>query len=322
MQRSSGYTAAHLKPELRPGMTSQPNIFDRPLLSRHRARAAPEAPAHDFLLRHVSEDMAERLSLVRRTFAVGLNLGAHTGALSRRLRQLSTIDLLIDADPSGPMLAHCDGPRLAADEEFLAFGPGTLDLVVSGLALQLVNDLPGVLVQARQALKGDGLFLAALLGAGSLGELREAFLLAETEIYGGATPRVAPFADVRTLGGLLQRAGFALPVADVDTLRVTYPHPLALMAELKAMGGSNVLAERSRRPMTRCLLARAAEIYAEQFGLRDGRVSATFEIVTLTGWAPDPSQPKPLRPGSAKTRLADALGVPEGAAPPRKKKSP
>ncbi|MBN9259428.1 MAG: methyltransferase domain-containing protein [Hyphomicrobium sp.] len=303
-------------------MTSQPNIFDRALLARRRARAASTAKEHDFLLRHVSEDIADRLSLIQRQFPVGLNLGAHTGALSRRLRELGKTGLLIDADPSAAMLAQCDGPRLAADEELLPFGPATLDLVVSGLALQFVNDLPGVLVQIRQALKGDGLFIAALLGAGSLIELREAFLIAETEIYGGATPRVAPFADVRTLGGLLQRAGFALPVADVDSLRVTYAHPLALMAELKAMGASNVLIERSRRPMTRRLLARATEVYAEKFGTPDGRIPATFEIVTLTAWAPDPSQPKPLRPGSAKTRLADALGVPEGAAPPKKKESP
>jgi len=303
-------------------MTSQPNIFDRTLLARRRARAAPTAPAHDFLLRHVGEDISDRLSLVRRTFPVGLNLGAHTGALSRRLRTLETVNLLIDADPSAAMLAHCDGPRLAADEEFLPFGQATLDLVVSGLALQFVNDLPGALLQVRQALKGDGLFLAAQLGAGSLAELREAFLIAETEMYGGATPRVAPFADVRTLGGLLQRAGFALPVADVDVLRVTYPHPLALMQELKAMGASNPLAERARRPVTRRLLARACAVYEERNGTADGRVLATFEIVTLTGWAPDPSQPKPLRPGSATTRLADPLGVPEGGLKREKKESP
>lgn len=303
-------------------MTSQPNIFDRTLLTRRRTRAAPLAPAHDFLLRHVSEDIADRLSLISRAFPVGLNLGAHTGALSRRLRQLGSIGEIIDTDASGAMLAQCDGPLLAADEEFLPFGPGTLDLVVSGLVLQFANDLPGVLLQVRQALKGDGLFLATLLGAGSLAELREAFIVAETEIYGGATPRVAPFADVRTLGGLLQRAGFALPVADIDTLTVTYAHPLALMQELKAMGASNALAERSRRPMTRQLMVRAARIYVERFGTADGRVPATFEIVTLTGWAPDPSQPKPLRPGSARTRLADALGVPEGTPRPPKKEIP
>lgn len=303
-------------------MASPSLIFDRTLLARRRARAAREAGAHDFLLRHVSEDIADRLSLIQRAFPVGLNLGAHTGVLSRRLRELGSVGMLFDADTRSEMLAQCDGPRLGADEEFVPFGQGTLDLVVSGLSLQLVNDLPGVLLQVRQALKGDGLFLAAVLGAGSLAELREAFLVAETEIYGGATPRVAPFADVRALGGLLQRAGFALPVADVDTLRVTYPHPLALMTELKGMGASNVLSERSRRPMTRRLLARAAEVYGAQFATPDGRVPATFEIVTLTGWAPDPSQPKPLRPGSATTRLADALGVPEGEIPPRTKKSP
>lgn len=303
-------------------MTSQPSIFDRTLLNRRRTRAAGRPSPPDFLLRHISEDLADRLSLVQRSFPVGLNLGAHTGVLSRHLRGLPSVGLMIDADPSPAMLALCDGPRLGMDEEFLAFGPATFDLVVSALALQFVNDLPGALLQIRHALKGDGLFLASLLGAGSLAELREAFILAETEIHGGATPRVAPFADVRTLGALLQRAGFALPVADVDMLRVTYPHPLALMAELKAMGASNPLTERSRRPLTRSVLARAAEIYAERHGTSDGRVVATFEIVTLTGWAPDPSQPKPLRPGSATTRLADALGVPEGGGRREKKEFP
>ncbi len=158
-------------------------------------------------------------------------------------------------------------------------------------------------------MKGDGLFLGVLLGAGSLAELSEALLLAETEIEGGATPRVAPFADVRTLGGLLQRAGFALPVADADTVRVTYPHAIALMHDLRAMGTSNALTAPYRKPLTRRVLARAAEIYADRHPAPKGGIVATFECVTLTGWAPDPSQPKPLRPGSATTRLADALGV-------------
>jgi SAM-dependent methyltransferase len=303
-------------------MASQPLIFDRNLLNRRRARAAVNAAEHDFLLKYVSEDLADRLLLVQRSFSIGVNLGAHTGALSRLLRPLGTIGTMIDMDACTAMLALCEGPRILADEEFLPFGPGALDLVTSALSLQFVNDLPGVLVQIRHALKGDGLFLAALLGTGSLPELREAFLIAETEILGGATPRVAPFADVRTLGGLLQRAGFALPVADVDMLRVTYSHPLALMNELKAMGASNALMERSRKPLTRRVLARAAEVYAERHGTPDGRIVATFEIVTLTGWAPDPSQPKPLRPGSATTRLADALGVAERTEKRDKKESP
>ncbi len=309
-------------------MTAQPHIFDRTLLTRRRSRAAtraaidPAAPSADFLLRHVAEDMADRLSIMRRQFPVALNLGAHNGALSRRLRQLDRVGVMIDADPSAAMLALCDGPHLGADEELIPFGPATLDLVVSGLALHLVNDLPGALVQIRHVLKGDGLFLATLLGAGSLSELSEALLIAESEVEGGATPRVAPLADVRTLGGLLQRAGFALPVADADTVRVTYPHPIALMHDLRAMGATNALAAPYRKPLTRRVLARASEIYADRHPAPKGGIVATFECVTLTAWAPDASQPKPLKPGSAKVRLADALGVTEGTHSFKKKESP
>ncbi len=196
----------------------------------------------------------------------------------------------------------------------MPFAPASLDLVVSGLALHHVNDLPGSLVQIRRALKPDGLFLAALLGGETLKELREAWLIAEDEVSGGASPRVAPFADVRDLGGLLQRAGFALPVADTDVVRVTYASPLDLMREIKAMGASNVLTARRRVPVTRTLLFRAAEVYAERFALADGRIPATFEIITLTAWVPHESQQKPLQPGSAKARLADALGVMEQGA--------
>ena len=199
----------------------------------------------------------------------------------------------------------------AADDEHLPFGEASLDLAVSGLSLQLVNDVPGALVQLRRALKPDGLLLAALLGGETLKELREAWLIAEEEISGGASPRVAPFGDVRELGALLQRAGFALPVADSDVVRVTYASPLALMHELRAMAASNMLVERRRVPVTRRLLMRAAEVYAERFALPDGRIPATFEIITLTAWVPHESQQKPLAPGSAKLRLADALGVRE-----------
>lgn len=303
-------------------MTTQPKIFDRALLALHRTRAAPRGRDNDFLLRYVADDLADRLAIIRRSFPIALNLGAHTGAVSRRLRRSDRIGLMIDADSSAAMLAHCDGPLLCADEEYLPFGPATLDLVVSGLALQLVNDLPGALIQIRHALKPDGLMLATLLGAGSLVELREALLIAETELEGGATPRVAPLADVRTLGGLLQRAGFALPVADADTVRAAYPNPLALMHQLRAMGASNALTRDYRKPLTRRVLAYASEIYSERHPAPDGGVFATFEFVTLTGWAPAPTQPKPLRPGSATTRLADALGVPEGAPNMKKKESP
>jgi len=292
-------------------MSVQP-IFDRRLLVQRRNRAADRIAAHDFLLARVADDLVERLSAVNRRFATAVSLGAYHGLIGRRLRQLPGIDLVTDVEAAGRLLDLCDGPRLQADEEALPFAEQSVDLIVSGLALHLVNDLPGALIQIRRALRPDGLLLAALLGGASLTELRAAFLIAEEELEGGASPRVAPFADVRDLGGLLQRAGLALPVADSDTVTVTYRDPLALMLDLRAMGATNALAERSRRPLRRATLARAVEVYRERFGLPDGRVPATFEIVTLTGWAPDPSQPKPLRPGSATTRLADVLGKGEG----------
>jgi SAM-dependent methyltransferase len=208
--------------------------------------------------------------------------------------------------------------HVAADEELLPFGDGSLDLVVSALALQFVNDLPGTLVQIRRALKPDGLLLAALIGGDSLNELRESFAQAESEIEGGVSPRVAPFADVRELGALLQRAGFALPVVDSDRLTVRYKTVLDLMRDLRRMGATNVLTERRRAPLKRKTLSRLAEVYAERFSDADGRLRATFEIAWLSGWSPHEKQQKPLKPGSASKRLADALGtreIPAGEKP-------
>ncbi len=292
-------------------MSDPQRIFDTALLRRRKDRCAAREPAPDFLLTRVAEDIAERLQIVKRTFPVAACLGALNGELGRRIRALSGVGTVIDVESSARLLALCNGPRVQADEEALPFADGALDLCVSGLTLHFVNDLPGALVQIRRALKPDGLFIGALLGGETLKELREAWLIAEAEIEGGASPRVAPFADVRDMGGLLQRAGFALPVADSERLSVTYADPLALMREIKAMGASNMLTERRRKPVTRRLLVRAAEVYAEQFSLPNGRVPATFEIVTLTAWVPHESQQQPLRPGSAKSRLADALGVKE-----------
>ena len=303
-------------------MTSDtPQIFDRDLLRTRKERFAQNADTHDFLLRHVADDLADRIALVRRTFALALNLGAWNGALSRRLRREPSVGTMIDAEQSPALLARSDGPRVVADEEFLPFRPGSLDLVVSGLSLHLVNDLPGALVQIRRVLKPDGLFLAAMLGGATLVELRTAFVEAEIEVEGGASPRVAPFADVRDLGGLLQRAGFALPVADTEVLEVGYVDPLALIREIRHMGAANMLRDRRRTPLRRATLARAIEIYGERFARPDGRVRATFEIITLTGFAPHESQQKPLRPGSATHRLADALGVPQDAASDGARKS-
>jgi len=296
-------------------MSGPPRLFDRTL---HRQRLTRAARGYaGFLKRRAAEDIVERLGAVRREFPVAVDLGARDGAFARALAGSETaakVGLLIETDLSGAMLAGRAGARLVADEERLPFAPQSLDLVVSSLALHWTNDLVGALIQIRQALKPDGLFIGAILGGATLTELRTALTEAELELRGGAGPRVSPFADTLDAAHLLQRAGFALPVADVDRVTVRYDHALALMADLRAMGETSVLVEGAGRPLTRALIARAAEIYAARFAQADGRIPATFEILTLTGWTPHESQPQPLRPGSAKTRLADALGTKEQSA--------
>ena len=290
-----------------------PNIFDRALLRQRRQRATSAPLPHpDFLLNRVAHDFAERLSVVKRQFPLALNLGFHTQNLSSVLRPLAQIGSILESEAIANLFEQEGGHRIIADDDALPFGEQSFDLAVSGLSLHLVNDLPGALIQIRRALKADGLMLAALLGGQTLHELRQSWLIAEEELTGGVSPRVAPFADVRDLGRLIQRAGFSLPVADTDVVRVTYPSPLALMAEIKGMGASNMLVDRRRVPVTRALLMRAAQIYAERFGLSDGRIPATFDIITLTAWVPHESQQKPLQPGSATMRLATALGSKDG----------
>ncbi len=290
-------------------MTGPAPLFDRQLLAQRRSRFAGNFAAHDFLLRRVLEDFAERLAIVRRTFPIAVCVPSHQGAVASALAGLPSLGRLIQADTIESGAGR--QPDVIADEEALPFAAGQIDAIVSALSLQFANDLPGALIQMRRALKPDGLLLAALLGGATLKELREAWLIAEDEVSGGASPRVAPFADVRDAGALLQRAGFALPVVDSDTVTVTYATPLELMRDIKGMGASNVLQARRRVPVTRGLLLRAAEIYTQRFGLPNGRIPATFEIITMTAWVPHDSQPKPLAPGSAKVRLADALGVKE-----------
>lgn len=282
-------------------------LFDREALWRRRQRLAIAPDRASFLLERSADDIAERLEAVRRRFPVCLCLGAYHGLLPRRLAGLGGIERLISLERAPGLARLCPRPAIVADEEALPLGPRSVDLVVSALALQHVNDLPGVLIQVAEALRPDGLLLASLFGPGTLSELRQAMLAAEAEVEGGASPRVAPFVDVRDLGSLAQRAGLALPVVDSDTVKVTYESALHLMRDLKAMGASNVLAARRRTPIRRTTLLRAAGIYAERFAAPGGRVTATFEIVTLTAWAPHPDQPKALRPGSASHRLADAL---------------
>lgn len=284
-------------------------IFDIPLINARRERVARAANAPDFLLRRVSENLCDRISLVQRTFSDVVVLGAHNGVMNDGLAKLNNVQRIVSVDPSEAMLARCTGRKVHAEQEWLPFKDGSLHLIVSPLMLHYANDLPGTLVQIRRALKNDGLLLAALLGGETLSELRQAWVMAEAELTDGAAPRVAPFADIRDLGALLQRAGFALPVVDSERVTVTYASPLTLMRDLKAMAASNPLVARSRRPVTKGVLRRACDIYVEQFAdPATGRIPATVEIMTLSAWAPDDSQPKPLRPGSAKVSLADILG--------------
>lgn len=278
-------------------MNKVPSIFDRRLLALRRLRAESMAvPGADFLFARAAEDLGERLASVQRQFSAAAIIGPDTGQLAATLAAAAPIgDLKHVAIEDGPT-----GERLALE-------PASLDLAVSVLALQWVNDLPGVLAQIRRALRPDGLLLAVLAGGETLKELRDSVTAAESELRGGASPRVAPFADIRDMGGLLQRAGFALPVADTDRLVVRYDSLFALARDLRAMGATNVLTARDPRPLTRAIAARAAEIYAERHADADGRVRATFELVSISGWAPDASQPKPLKPGSAAMRLEDAI---------------
>jgi SAM-dependent methyltransferase len=289
-------------------MSSGPQIFDRSLLRVRQQRACSLGP-ETFLLDRVADDLGERLSAVLRRFEIAVDLGTPTDGVRRALAASGKVTTIVAAEfRTGSDRSFL---RVGADEETLPFADGSLDLVTSALTLQFVNDLPGTLIQIRRALKPDGLLLAALVGGESLAELREAIGAAESEIEGGISPRVAPFADVRELGTLLQRAGFALPVIDNERLVVRYDSVFALMRDLRRMGATNVLHERRRKPLKRATLRRMTEIYAERFSDADGRLRASFEIVWLSGWAPHESQQKALKPGSAAQRLADALGTSE-----------
>jgi SAM-dependent methyltransferase len=277
-------------------MTTNPNaapiLFDRALLRARQGRAEKMGPA-TFLLDRVAEDMAERLHAVLREFTVSADIGTcgdqARNALIKRVGQI----------------AHADLPD--SESEPLPLAPESIDLAVSALALQFVNDLPGVLTQIRRALKPDGLLLAAMIGGDTLIELRQSFGAAEAELEGGTSPHVAPFADLRDVGALLQRAGFALPVTDVDRIVVRYDTAFALMQDLRRMGATNVLVERRRVPARRATMLRMAEIYREKFTDSDGRIRATFDVIWLSGWAPHESQQQPLQPGSAKASLAEAV---------------
>jgi SAM-dependent methyltransferase len=287
-----------------------PQIFDRGLIDRRLdrawARAQGQAPA-DFLLARAAEDLCDRLSLVKRRFALAADFGSPGPHGAAALAAAGQVDCVIRIAPTRLSLGNGDFLAAVGDLERLPAADGHLDLAASLLALQTVNDLPGALIQMRRALKPDGLLVAAMIGGETLTELRQSLTIAESEVLGGASPRIAPFVDVRALGGLAQRAGLALPVVDLDRAIVRYSDMFALVADLRAMGATNALEARSRRPLRRKVLAHAAALYARRFADPDGRLRATFDLLWLSAWAPHESQPKPLEPGSATMRLADAL---------------
>lgn len=287
--------------------TDTMTVFDRALVRRRRDRAAPRFAAHAFLFEEIAERLADRLEDVKRGFPTVLDLGCHDGAIRRALTGRKGIERLVSCDLSPAFAALAGAPTVAADEEFLPFADGSFDLAVSNLSLHWVNDLPGALVQVRRALKPDGFFCAAMLGGETLAELRRCLYEAEMTVSGGVSPRVSPFAEVRDIGGLMQRAGFALPVVDRETITVTYADALGLMRDLRGMGETNAVLARRKVPMRRDLLVHAAALYAERHAEPDGRIAASFQVLYLAGWSPHESQQQPLKPGSAEARLADAL---------------
>lgn len=297
-------------------------VFNRRRVRAHRDRAARTWDDHDFLKREVTDRLLERLDDIKRTFTRVLDLGCHGGEAAARLRQRPGVAFVAACDLSPRFAARAREaagvPAVAADEEALPFAPGSFDLVISVLDLHWANDLPGALIQARRLLKPDGLFLGAILGGETLFELRRSLMETEMEMRGGLAPRISPMAEVRDAGGLLQRAGFALPVVDSDTLTVAYPHAFRLMADLRGMGEGNAVLSCPPGVPPRGLFPAMAQRYQALYpdterdpGQEDG-IAATFQVLYLAGWAPDDSQPQPLKPGSATTRLADALAVPGG----------
>ena len=284
-------------------------VFDRAVLRRRRERAARDWQPRAFLKREIASRLVERLDDVRRTFAHALDLGSHGDEFAAALADRKTVGWLVRADLGHGFARLARGPAVVADEEFLPFAPKSFDLVVSAMDLHWVNDLPGTLVQIQRILRPDGLLLGAMLGGATLWQLRQALAAAESEVEGGLSPRVSPFADLRDAAGLLQRAGFALPVGDSERIEVSYPDPLALLRELRAMGESNAVRGRRGGLTRRETLLRALAIYEERHHDANERVPASFEVIFLHGWAPHGSQQKPLPPGTAATRLADALGT-------------
>jgi SAM-dependent methyltransferase len=284
-------------------------VFDTAQIELNRLRALKQGdPRARFLLDMAAEEFADRLSMIERRFDHAAELFGATGEVARSARQTGKIGHLQRIETNALLLVE-ESEKLVSAYESVPLSAQSLNLILSPLALHLINDLPGALIQMRRALLPDGLLLAAIPGSGTLQELRDVLLTAEVELTGGARARIVPFADVRDIGALLQRAGFALPVTDVETYTVRYDSMFPLMRDLRAMGMTNALIDRSRKGLSRALLSRAAELYHERYSDTDGRIRATFNVIYTSGWAPHENQQKPLKPGSAKMRLADALKI-------------
>jgi NADH dehydrogenase [ubiquinone] 1 alpha subcomplex assembly factor 5 len=293
--------------------SAPPHLSDMQALTAHRNRAAAGFAEFSFLKQLGVDRLVERLSLVKRSFADILDIGCHAGEMVSALSdsaiyhhnmRFTQIELAQNfADIASRNNAH----TLCSGMMPLPVGPAQFDAITSAMFLHWIDDLPGLLTQARLALRPDGFFVANMLGGRSLQELRQVLVAAESELFGGMSPRTLPMADIRDLGGVMQRAGFSLPVIDAELVTVTYPDMFRLMADLRGMGEQNALVARSRTFTSKALFMRAAEIYRDEFGTEDGQIGASFELITLTGWSPAPSQPQPLAPGSATRRLADAV---------------
>lgn len=294
-----------------PSMTDALHVFNRQAVRRHRERAVPAFAEHDFMHAEVAERLLDRLDDITRRFPLAADISCRGGLLGRHLQGRGGIESLIGGDLSPALVAGHDGPVAVLDDETLPFADASIDLVLSNLGFHWINDLPGTLLQIRRALKPDGLLLASMFGGETLHELRAALSAAEIEVEGGISPRVSPFVDIRDAGALMQRAGFALPVLDAETISVSYEHPLKLLKDLRGMGETSAVNERRTSFSRRATLMRAMEIYMERHAGADGRITASFEVIFITAWAPAETQQKPARRGSADVSLADVLTTPD-----------
>lgn len=285
--------------------TSDITIFDRTQIAINRFRCRPHFENYDFLFQWSKKQLLDRLSDINRRFSMGLHIGSR-GCITAQ--DHDKIDWIATSDLTGSSIDQSHGSFIQADEEFLPIASQSLDLIVSNLNLHSVNDLPGTLLQIKQALKADGLFIASMLGGETLHQLRKVFTDVEIELFGGVSPRISPFADKPQMGDLLQRAGFSLPVVDSEIVTVTYDNIFKLMQDLRHMGEGNAISERNKKHVGKEFFIRAAQKYAELYAESDGRIPASFEVIFLLGWSPHHSQQKPLRPGSAEHSLAEALG--------------